>query len=100
MFIQIKLTFTKWKKESYEHAWIWKSLITNNFCYERARDLISFSVDQKLKTIIINVKHNENWSTITTARVPKMIKLKIVTYIHENANLRRPLIFGTSELET
>jgi len=65
MFIQIKLTFTKWNIESYEHAWNWKSLITNNFCYERARDLISFPVDQKLKIIIINVKHIENRSTIT-----------------------------------
>ena len=62
-------------------------LTAYNFCYERARDIISFPVDRKLKTINKNVKYIENQSRITAARLPKILKIKIVTYIHENANL-------------
>ena len=50
--------------------------MANNFCYERARDLISFPVDRKLKSNIINVK-----SIKTGQQLPKTMKIKIVTYM-------------------
>ena len=43
-------------------------------CYDRARDLFSFPVDRKLKSINPNVKNIENPSRTTAARLPKMMK--------------------------
>ena len=75
-------------------------MIASNFCYERARDLFSFPVDRKLKSINPIVKNIENPSR-TTALVAENDEIKIVTYMfHENANLWRPFIFDTIELET
>ena len=45
-----------------------------NFCYEHARDLISFTVDRTLKSINTNVGNIENRSRITAARLPNVIK--------------------------
>ena len=51
-----------WYNENcYSHAWNCKSLSAFNFCYECARDLISFPVDQKYE--IINENDKKNWKS-------------------------------------
>ena len=46
-------------------SWKCKSVTTYNFCFNRVRDLISFLVDQILKSIHENVQTIENLSRIT-----------------------------------
>ena len=41
------------------HAWYWKSLSAYNFCYECARDLISFPLEQKYE--FFNKNDPESW---------------------------------------
>ena len=54
-------------KNCYLHAGISKSLNIYNFCYESARDLISFLVDQTYEFNIENVKNIENRPRIMAA---------------------------------
>ena len=57
-----------------------------NFCFNRARDLISSVVYQKLNFIDENVQTIENRSRITAVLAEYDI-IKIGIYMHENPNL-------------
>ena len=54
----------------YLHAWNCKSLTAYNFCYECAREIISFPVDQKYEIINENDNNKNENRPIIMAVVP------------------------------